>query len=291
MWRSLRAAERQILANLEHPNIARLIDGGATTAGLLYIVMELVEGLPIDRFCLENNLSADDRLALFADVCAAVDHAHHNLIVHRDLKPSNILVTAEGQVKLLDFGVAKVLSESLTLLGPATLPGMTPVEQSLALDPKDYRMMTLLGYTLQKYSAALMFQKRGREAEAVYSRALSTYRDLMAKPKAGAIEMNDLSNALVKSPFPNLRDTELALQLAERANQLTNGRNPVILDTLAWANYRSGRIEQAVEISETALGLLPADGAGADTGLRKEISEGLAEFKKAGSIVSARPRP
>ena len=95
--------ERQILANLEHPNIARLIDGGATEEGFLFIVMELVEGLPIDRFCAEHTLSLDARLALFVDVCAAVQHAHRNLIVHRDVKPSNIFITegTSGQTSRL----------------------------------------------------------------------------------------------------------------------------------------------------------------------------------------------
>ena len=119
--------ERQILANLEHPNIARLIDGGATEEGFLFIVMELVEGLPIDRFCAEHTLSLDARLALFVDVCAAVQHAHRNLIVHRDVKPSNIFITEERQVKLLDFGVAKVLMmESAAAPEAPTLPRMTP---------------------------------------------------------------------------------------------------------------------------------------------------------------------
>jgi serine/threonine-protein kinase len=101
-------AERQILASLEHPHIARLIDGGATD-GSPYLVMELVEGEPIDRYCTERQLPQRDRLRLFIDVCAAVGYAHQRLVVHRDLKPGNILVTADGAVKLLDFGVAKLI--------------------------------------------------------------------------------------------------------------------------------------------------------------------------------------
>ncbi|HET7755679.1 MAG TPA: protein kinase [Steroidobacteraceae bacterium] len=102
-------AERQILASLDHPNIARLLDGGATEDGLPYLVMELVEGEPIDRHCEQHGLAVDDRLRLFREVCSAVSYAHQRLVVHRDLKPSNILVTAGGSVKLLDFGVAKLL--------------------------------------------------------------------------------------------------------------------------------------------------------------------------------------
>jgi len=101
--------ERQILADLKHPAIAQLYDGGRTPDGLPYLAMEYVEGVPIDRWCRERGLSIGQRLRLFRVVCDAVQHAHQNLIVHRDLKPAHVLVTAEGQVKLLDFGLARLL--------------------------------------------------------------------------------------------------------------------------------------------------------------------------------------
>ena len=101
--------ERQILASLEHPGIARLLDGGALADGRPYFVMEYVEGTPIDRFCDERGSDVAARLELFCKVCDAVQHAHRNQIIHRDLKPSNILVTADGLVKLLDFGIATLL--------------------------------------------------------------------------------------------------------------------------------------------------------------------------------------
>jgi serine/threonine-protein kinase len=101
--------ERQILARLNHPNIAHLLDVGATEDGLPYLVMEYVDGVPILEFCDRSLLAIPQRLRLFQTVCAAVHHAHKNLIVHRDLKPRNILVTAEGVPKLLDFGIAKML--------------------------------------------------------------------------------------------------------------------------------------------------------------------------------------
>ena len=104
-------AERQILARLQHEHIARLLDGGMTDNGLPYFVMEYVHGQPIDAYCNERRLSIDERLDLFVTVCKAVLYAHANLVVHRDLKPENILVTNEGQVKLLDFGIAKVLGD------------------------------------------------------------------------------------------------------------------------------------------------------------------------------------
>ncbi|HYO99062.1 MAG TPA: protein kinase [Pyrinomonadaceae bacterium] len=105
--------ERRALAALDHPNIARLLDGGATDDGLPYIIMEHVEGQDIDRYCDERRLSIDARLRLFLAVCAGVSHAHQSLIIHRDIKPSNILVTGDGTPKLLDFGIAKILNPSL----------------------------------------------------------------------------------------------------------------------------------------------------------------------------------
>jgi serine/threonine-protein kinase len=111
--------ERQILASLNHPNIAQFLDGGVTETQLPYLVMEYVDGVPLTTYCDRQRLSIEERLRLFHDVCAAVQHAHQNLVIHRDLKPSNILVTVEGRVKLLDFGIAKLLNP---VLGPADQP-------------------------------------------------------------------------------------------------------------------------------------------------------------------------
>lgn len=105
--------ERQILASLDHPNIARLLEGGTTEDDLPYFVMEHIEGQPIDEFCDSRKLTTSERLKLFRTVCSAVHYAHQNLIVHRDLKPSNILVTSEGVPKLLDFGIAKLLKPEM----------------------------------------------------------------------------------------------------------------------------------------------------------------------------------
>jgi eukaryotic-like serine/threonine-protein kinase len=106
-------AERQILASLNHPNVAQLLDGGLADAQLPYLVMEYVEGLPITAYCDRHQLGIAARLRLFHEVCAAVHHAHQNLVLHRDLKPSNIVVDSSGKVKLLDFGIAKLLNPSL----------------------------------------------------------------------------------------------------------------------------------------------------------------------------------
>ncbi len=105
--------ERQILASLDHPHIARLLDGGTTEDGLPYFVMEYVEGEPLYRYCDTRRLSIGQRLELFRKVCSAVHYAHQNLVIHRDLKPGNILVNADGTPKLLDFGIAKLLNPDL----------------------------------------------------------------------------------------------------------------------------------------------------------------------------------
>jgi eukaryotic-like serine/threonine-protein kinase len=114
--------ERQILASLEHQNIARLLDGGATEDGLPYLVMEYVKGMPIDTYCDQRRMSVRERLELFLQVCAAVHYAHQHLVIHRDIKPANILVTDEGAVRLLDFGIAKLLAPDSASVAEATEP-------------------------------------------------------------------------------------------------------------------------------------------------------------------------
>lgn len=121
--------ERQILANLDHPFIARLLDGGATDDGLPFFVLEYVDGLPISKYCIGKRLNLTERLRLFRLVCEAVQHAHQNLVIHRDLKPGNILITKEGIPKLLDFGIAKLIDPA----GASRLATLTR---------RDLRMMT-----------------------------------------------------------------------------------------------------------------------------------------------------
>ncbi len=113
--------ERQILAQLNHPGIARLLDGGTADDGRPYLVMEYVEGETIDAYCDRARLSVRERLVLFCDVCAAVEYAHGHLVVHRDIKPANVMVTTEGRPKLLDFGIAKLLNEGVEHPGLTTL--------------------------------------------------------------------------------------------------------------------------------------------------------------------------
>ncbi|NBC64764.1 MAG: protein kinase, partial [Bacteroidetes bacterium] len=126
--------ERTILSSLNHPNVARLLDGGISKDGRSYYVMEYVDGIPITEYCDKHDCNLDERFNLFKQVCKAVQYAHSNFIVHRDLKPDNLLVNSEGVVKILDFGIAKMIDDSLD-------------EQSLLQTRSGYRMLSL------KYSA------------------------------------------------------------------------------------------------------------------------------------------
>ena len=131
--------ERQILADLDHPGIARLFDGGTTNEGVPYIVMEYIDGVRIDTYCDLHRLGINDRLELFRQICLAVHHAHQNLIIHRDIKPSNILVTEDGTPKLLDFGIAK-----LTDAAGAATQGLTQ-EGAVVMTPANATPEQILG--------------------------------------------------------------------------------------------------------------------------------------------------
>ena len=124
-------AERQILASLQHPNVVALLDGGVTPEGQPYIAMEYVGGLRITEYCRQHALSLDARLRLFLQVTSAVRFAHRHLVVHRDLKPANVLVTRDGVVKVLDFGVAKLL-ESQDVACAATVSLLAPMTPAYA---------------------------------------------------------------------------------------------------------------------------------------------------------------
>ncbi|MFL6353211.1 MAG: protein kinase domain-containing protein [Bryobacteraceae bacterium] len=121
--------ERQILAQLDHPNIARLLDGGTTETGQPYYAMELVDGEPVDKYCQQHALNLRERLQLFISICSAVSYAHRNLIIHRDLKPRNVLITHDGVPKLLDFGLARLVAEESQLEATTGMP-LTPLYAS-----------------------------------------------------------------------------------------------------------------------------------------------------------------
>ncbi len=150
--RELFKREIRIQSKLDHQNIARVLDAGTTGDGIPYIVMEFVDGVPIDRYCAENDLTLKDRLKLFAKVCASVAVLHENLIIHRDLKPSNILVTADGTPKLLDFGVSKLLDahSGADTLNIALTPQYASPEQKNGAPAKTTADIYSLGVVLYK---------------------------------------------------------------------------------------------------------------------------------------------
>ncbi|HXH93343.1 MAG TPA: LpqB family beta-propeller domain-containing protein [Thermoanaerobaculia bacterium] len=163
--------ERQILARLEHPNIARLIDGGLTDDDVPYLVMEYVEGEPITEYCNRRTLAIPERLRIFQSVCAAVEAAHRMHVVHRDLKPSNILVTSDGQVKLLDFGIARRIdlgAEVTRTLAPALTPAYAAPEQLRGEMPAPATDIYALGLLLYELLTGIRAQQpKGEGIDAI----------------------------------------------------------------------------------------------------------------------------
>jgi len=191
--------ERQILATLEHQNIAHLIDGGKTPDGTPFFAMEFVKGQPIDEFCDQRNLSIYQRLRLFLQVCAAVSFAHSRLVVHRDLKPSNILVTTDGTVKLLDFGIAKILSD----------------------DDSNAQTVTQLGMMTPKYASP----------EQISGEMVSTASDIYS---LGLI-LYELLTGVAPYDFPNNRPDEIAKIICEaeppKPSSVVSGQWSVVSET------------------------------------------------------------
>lgn len=168
--------ERQTLAKLSHPHIARLYDGGTLANGAPYIVMEHIEGMPITEWVIQKNLPDEDRLNLFCAACAAVSHAHQNLIVHRDITPSNVLVNVQGQVKLIDFGIAKPFDQDAnpTVLGHSLesltfTPGFAAPERSSGAGANTLSDI----YSMGKLLSALPEHRTSSELNAICSKATS----------------------------------------------------------------------------------------------------------------------
>ena len=202
--------ERRILATLDHPNIARLLDGGTTEDGWPYVVMECVFGVPLDAYCEERALSLEPRLVLFREVCAAVQYAHQHLVIHRDLKARNILVTADGTPKLLDFGIAKLVE-----------PGLEPGDETRT----GYRALTL--------EAASPEQVRGEPMSVtsdVYSLGVLLYRLLTSESPYGPKRHTeaDLTRAICE-------ETPVRPSVAapvERRRQLRSELDAIVLKAL-----------------------------------------------------------
>jgi serine/threonine protein kinase len=184
------ARERQLLATLDHPGIARVLDGGATANGLQYLVMEYVDGTPIDAYCDAHQLGVDTRLRLFLEVCRAVHYAHGRLIVHRDIKVSNVLVGEDGRPKLLDFGIAKLLAS----------------EES----PGDPSMTLMRAWTPESASPEQVRGEPTTMATDVYGLGSLLYRLLTGEPVYAGQTMVEKIFAHKEQPIPALR---LALRL------------------------------------------------------------------------------
>jgi Tol biopolymer transport system component len=204
--------ERQILANLDHPNIAHLLDGGSTEDGVVYLVMELVDGAPIDVYCARHELDIEARLRLFLTVCDAVQYAHQRGVVHRDLKPGNILVSDAGQVKLLDFGIAKIVApDTFGGTAPRTATGilmMTPryasPEQVRGEEVTAATDVYALGVNLYELlTGALPYPAEARSSHEI-ARAITDTDPTPASSAAGRALRGDLDTilltALQKSP-------------------------------------------------------------------------------------------
>lgn len=207
--------ERQILASLDHPNIARLLDGGTTEDGLPYFVLEYIDGAPFDRYCNERKLTTPERLQLFRRVCAAVQYAHQNLIIHRDLKPSNILVTDEAEPKLLDFGIAKILNPHLSEDGAAQ------TVTSMRLMTPDYA------------SPEQILGKRVTTAADVYSLGVVLYEALTGvRPyKFTHASLEELSYAIRESepPRPSAAVSDVGLRESSSVDPLHGRKSRKVL--------------------------------------------------------------
>ena len=245
--------ERRVLAALEHPNIARLLDGGVTEDGWSYVVMEYVDGVPITEYCAQRKLSIAERLRLFQSVCEAVQYAHQHLIVHRDLKPSNILVTHAGEVKLLDFGIAKILDPTDDASGqsPTLLNFLTPeyaspehIAGQRITTASDVYSLGVLLYEL--LTGARPFNPTSRSPQELI-RLIETHEP--ARPSQVSVQLDaaarkqlrgDLDNIILKALQKEpLRRYQSARQFSEDIARHLNGE-PVIAREATLA-YRLGK--------------------------------------------------
>jgi eukaryotic-like serine/threonine-protein kinase len=246
--------ERNILARLEHPYIARLLDGGTTEDDAPYFVMEFVDGLPINQYCEQHQLNLTARLQLFRQVCQAVQYAHQNLVVHRDLKPSNILVTPEGTPKLLDFGIAKLLEidESSSALTKTQFP-FTPEYASPEQVSKQ-----LINTATDIYSLGVLLYEllTGKKPYDLKKLSLSQLAHVICEeepttPKLNYELDNILLRALRKEPAARYNSVE---QFAEDVRRYLAGE-PVLARPTSFA-YRAGKFLKKNKIAVVLAAIL-----------------------------------
>ena len=246
------ARERDILASLNHPHIARLYDAGVTRDGQPYLALEVVDGLPIDRYVADRRLDVRARLRLFLQVAQAVAHAHSNLIIHRDLKPSNILVTAEGDVKLLDFGIAKLLEEGTTrptALTEASGRPLTPEYASpeqVAGAPLTVAADTYsLGVVLYELLAGVRPYRLRRDSRAVLEDAIlqadiTRPSDAATDPSSRRVLRGDLDTIILKALELKAADRYVTVSaFADDVERYLAGQPVAARTASAW--YRASR--------------------------------------------------
>lgn len=253
--------ERQILARLDHPNIARLLDGGLTADGTPYLVMQYVEGEPLDRWCTGRGLCVTERLRLVLKVCAAVQYAHENLVVHRDLKPSNILVTPAGEPMLLDFGTARLV-EAADAAGGArtewpvlTLRYASPEQASGMAGSTRSDVYSLCVMLYELLTGGWPYAAEGRSVPELLRAVLE--QDPEPPSRRGLAAAGDLDAILLKglSRDPARRYGTVA-QLAEDLRRYL-AREPVLARPATW-RYRAGRFLARHRAATAAAALLAA---------------------------------
>jgi hypothetical protein len=255
-------AERQVLASLNHASIARLIDGGVTDEGLPYLVLEYVDGEPVDRYCKLRSLTIKQRLEVFLSVAEAVHHAHLQGIVHRDLKPSNILVTPTGLVKLLDFGLAKMLEQGVTGEAPSTRTGFRWMTPEYAA-PEQIRGDTIVPATDVYQLGAVLYQLLaartpfGARNRSLHELEMAT---LNLEPETLAAAVGTDLNAIVQKALRKSTEERYAsaLDFAEDIRRYLGGR-PVHARRLT-IPYRARRfvIRNRIQLAGTAFSALLA---------------------------------
>ena len=253
--------ERDILARLEHPNIARLFDGGLSDSGEPYLVMEFVDGARLDEYCETHSLSLETRLRLFLALCFAVEDAHRNLILHRDIKPSNVLVTRDGTLKLVDFGTARRMDADALETMPPLTPSFASPEQLRGENVTTASDVYALGMTLyQLVSGVLPFGDGGKSAYQAVTEAV----ECSAPPPSSAAGLSPARRRELKGDLDNIilkaiaRDPERRyaspLQLAEDITRHLEQR-PVLARGNRWS-YRAERFVARHRLAVALSGLL-----------------------------------